>query len=109
MVVRAWRPLVAEGRDHQVGGAVHDFRRFEEVRRRVDEAAEAHDALHLVEVAERDLEMGEKVDRAGARCLLPVLDRDRATELADRKELPSGPKQSWPDTTRRLPVRTKPT
>ena len=79
--------LVAERRDHQVGGAVHHLRTVDETRRRIHEAAEPHDAHDLVEVAERGLDLGEKIDRAGARRLLAVLDGDAAAELALGDEL----------------------
>src|ERR1700761_375739 len=39
--------LVAEHRDHQVRGAVQHFRPVEEIRRRIDEAAEPDHAHHL--------------------------------------------------------------
>src|SRR6266700_2224419 len=39
--------LVAEGGDHQVGGAVEHFGPVEEIRRGIDEAAEPHHAHHL--------------------------------------------------------------
>src|SRR5471030_1173416 len=48
-------PLVAEQRDHQVGGAVHDFWPIEEGGIGIDEAAEAHHAGDLLEIAERGL------------------------------------------------------
>src|SRR5215813_3636822 len=74
--------FVAEHLDHEVGGAVYDLRPIEERRRRIDEAAKPHDPHHLVEVAERDLDLGQKVDRAGARRALALLDRYGLAELA---------------------------
>src|SRR3979490_2470170 len=44
--------LVAERRDHQVGGAIHHFGAVGETGRRIDEAAEADHADDLVEIAE---------------------------------------------------------
>ena len=74
--------LVAEHRDHEVGGAVHHLGPVEEVRLGIDEAAEPDHADDLVEVAERRLELRQQVDRAGARGGLALLDGDAAAELA---------------------------
>src|SRR5262249_47015489 len=49
--------LVAEHLHHQIGGAVQHFRSVDEIRRRIDEAAEPHHAYHLVEIAERGLDL----------------------------------------------------
>src|SRR5215813_13785321 len=49
--------LVAEGRHHQVGGAIQHLRAVEEVRRGIDETAEPHHAGDLVEIAERGLHL----------------------------------------------------
>src|SRR4051812_20857507 len=73
---------VAESRDHEVGGAVEDLRSVHEIRRRVDEAAEAHHAHDLVEVAERRLDLGEQVDGAAAGGRRTILERDAGAELA---------------------------
>src|SRR5262245_77614 len=74
--------LVAEHLDHQIGGAVHDLGSIEESRRRIDEAAEPHDPHHLVEVAERGLDLGDEVDRAGAGRGLALLDHHVVAKLA---------------------------
>src|ERR1700749_3700236 len=79
--------LVAEGSDHQVGGAVHDLGMIHKAGRRADESAQPHHACDLVEISERGLELAEQVDGAHPRCLLTVLDRDVTTELAFRNEL----------------------
>ena len=79
--------LVAEHRDHEVGGAVHHLGAVEEGRRGIDEAAEANHPLDLVEIAERRLDLRQHVDRAGARRLLAVLDRYAVAELALGDEL----------------------
>ena len=84
--------LFAEGGHHQVRRAVHHLGSVDEIRLRRDEATETHDADDLVEIAERGLDLGENVDRTGARRFLPILDRDAPAE-----------------TTSRFPVRTKPT
>src|SRR5216684_7508501 len=60
--------LVAEGQDHQVGSAVEHLGSVEEVRRGIDEAAKPHHADHLVEIAERGLDLRQQIDRATARC-----------------------------------------
>lgn len=39
----------------------------EETGRRTDEVAEPHDACHLVEIADRELGLGQDVNRPGAR------------------------------------------
>src|SRR5471030_3052704 len=59
--------LVAERQHHQVGSAVEHLRPVEEIRRRIDETSEANHADHLVEVAERGLDLGQQVDGAAAR------------------------------------------
>ncbi len=74
--------FVAEHFDHQIGGAVHDLGPVGEAGRRIDEAAEPHHADHFVEVADLGLDLGQQVDRAGARRLLAVLERDAGAELA---------------------------
>src|SRR5450755_2121379 len=74
--------LVAEGRDHQVGGAVQDLGTVEEVRRRIDEAAEPDNPDHLVEIAERGLDLRQQVDGAAARGGVALLDRDAGPEFA---------------------------
>src|SRR3954467_7417849 len=56
--------LVAEGCDHQVGRAVQHFWAVEEIRRRIDKTTKPDHANHLVEVAERGLDLGQKVDGA---------------------------------------------
>src|SRR5215469_15749839 len=58
--------LVAKGLHHQVGGAVQDFWPIEKIRRGIDEAAQADDAHHLVEIAERGLDLRQQVDGAAA-------------------------------------------
>src|SRR6478735_10891408 len=74
--------LVTEGGDHQVGGAVENLRPIQEVRRRVDEAAEAHNAHDLVEIAERRLDLGQQVDGAAAGGRGAVFDGHAGAELA---------------------------
>ena len=59
--------LVAEGRDHQVRRAIEHLGSVEEVRRRIDETAEPHHAHHLVEIAERCLDLRQQIDRAALR------------------------------------------
>ncbi len=59
--------LVAESRDHQVGRAVQHLRPVEEIRRRIDEAAEPDHADDLVEIAERGFDLGQQIDGAAAR------------------------------------------
>ena len=89
-VVRAWRPLSPKTSTIEIGGAVHHLGAVKEGRRGIDEAAEPHDAHDLVEIAERGLDLGQQVDRAGARGLLAVLDRDVVAELALGDELAVG-------------------
>ena len=47
---------------------------------------EPDNALHFIEVAERDFDLGQQIHGALARRLLAVFDRYRATELADRNQ-----------------------
>jgi len=78
---------LAEHRDHQVGGAVDDLRLVREVGRAGDEAAQPDDARDAVEIAAaRRLELGQDIDGAQPRGLLPVLDGELGAELAE--ELP---------------------
>ena len=63
-------------------GAVHHLGPVRETGRRVDEAAEPHHPHHLVEIAERRLELRQQIDRAGARRSLALFERDRGAELA---------------------------
>src|SRR3984893_10884066 len=74
--------LVAEGRHHQVGRAVQHLRPVEKVRRGIDEAAEPDHADHLVEVAERGLDLRQEVDGTTARRGVALLRRDPGAELA---------------------------
>ena len=101
-------PLVAQGLDHQVRGAVHDGSEAGEGRDRIDEAAEANAANDAVEVADRGPELSQHIDGAEARCLLARFRRDLGAELAlvRSASLPSSPRQSWPEMMTRLPVRT---
>ena len=96
--------LVAKDRDHQVGRAVHDLRTFDEVGRGIHKAAEPHHPHHLVEIAERDFDMGEHIDRAGPRGFLAVLDRDVGADV--RRLRAAALVQIRPETDNRLPVRT---
>src|SRR3954454_3460215 len=68
--------LVTEGGDHQVGGTVEHLRPVQKVRRRVDEAAEAHHPHDLVELAESRLDLGEQVDRAATGSCRTLFDGD---------------------------------
>ena len=79
--------LFAEGRDHQVGSAVHHLRTVGISGDRIHEAAKPHDAHHLVEVADRDFDLSEHVDGASARRFLAILDRYAAAELPLGDEL----------------------
>src|SRR6187402_2056438 len=74
--------LVTERGDHQVGGAVEHLRPVQEVRRRVDEATEAHHAHDLVEVAKRRLDLGQQIDRATACRGGTLFDGDAGAQLA---------------------------
>jgi len=55
--------LIAERRDHQVGGAIQHLRPVEKIRRGIDEAAKPDHADYLVEVTER----GKVLNRAWRR------------------------------------------
>src|SRR5262249_4968491 len=74
--------LVAEPRNHQVGCAIHPLRAMEEIRRRIDEAAEPDHADHLVEIADRSLDLRQQVDGATPCRCGALLDRDAGAELA---------------------------
>ncbi len=74
--------LVAEGCDHQVGRAVEHLGSVEEIRRGIDKAAKPHHADHLVEIAERGLDLRQQIDRATARRRVALLDGDAGAQLA---------------------------
>src|SRR5438067_5937499 len=59
--------LVAERGDHQVGCAVQHLWSFEKVGGGIDETAEPDHAYHLIEIAERGLDLRQQVDTATAR------------------------------------------
>src|SRR4051812_10492078 len=75
-------PLVAEGCNHQIRGAVQHLWPIEEIGRGVDEAAEPYHAHDLVEVAECGLDLRQQVDPAGPRGSVALLDGDAGAELA---------------------------
>src|SRR5271168_440803 len=74
--------LVAESRDHQVGSAVEYLRSVQEIRCRIDETAESNHPHHLVEVAERPLDLRQKVDGAAARGGVALFDADTGAKFA---------------------------
>src|SRR3954451_16970951 len=82
--------LVAERCDHQVGRAIQHFWAVEEIRRRIDKTAKPDHAHHLVEVAKRGLDLGQKVDGAAARRGIALLERDAGPELALGDQLAFG-------------------
>ena len=98
--------LVAERRDHQVGGAVHHLGAVDETRRRIDEAAEPHHAHDLVEIAERGLDLREQLMAQARAAFWPSSIDTPAPSWPLATSLPSPSKQIWPETISRLPVRT---
>src|SRR6202035_3779733 len=82
--------LVAEGQNHQVGRAVQHLRSVEKIRRRIDEAAEPDHAHHLVEVADRGLDLRQQVDGATARGGIALFDGDAGAQLALGDQLALG-------------------
>ena len=78
-----------------------------ESRRRIDEAAEPHHAGDLVEIAERRLELRQQIDGAARAAFWPSSMETPPPSLPLATSLPSASRQSWPETTSRLPVRTK--
>src|SRR3569833_1353508 len=82
--------LVAEHLDHQVGGAVHDFRAVQKIRRGIDEAAEPDHPHLVVEIADGGLDLNQQVDRTSPRRRLALLDADARAELAPCYQLPVG-------------------
>src|ERR1700720_798183 len=84
--------LVAEHRDHQIGGAVHHLWPVAEARRRIDKAAEPYHANDLVEIADRNLDLSQQIYGAGACRFLPVLDGNRAATLPFGDKLAVGAK-----------------
>src|SRR6202022_4301055 len=79
--------LVAERRDHQVGCAVQHLRPVEKIRGGIDEAAEPDHADHLVEVAERGLDLRQQVDGAAPRRGVALLYGDAGAKLAFGNQL----------------------
>src|SRR3954454_14801596 len=82
--------LVAESCDHQVGRAVQYFRSVEEIGCGIDETAEPDHAHHLVEIAERRLDLRQQIDGAAARRGVALCDRDAGAELAFGDQLALG-------------------
>src|SRR3954465_8161347 len=79
----AGRPaFVAEGGDHQAGGAIEPLGSVKEIWRGIDEAAEPDDADNLVEIAEGRLDLGQQVDAAALRRRVTLFDGDAGTQLA---------------------------
>src|SRR5271168_3438004 len=74
--------LVAEGCDHQVGGAVENLWPIQKVRRGIDKTAEANHPRHLVEVAEGGFHLRQKVDGAAARGRGTLLNHHAGAKLA---------------------------
>src|ERR1700693_4769700 len=81
-VVRAWRPLSPKAATIRGEGAVGPLGPVKKVGRGIDEAAEPDRANHLVEVADRGLDLRQQVDGATARRSVALLDRDAGAELA---------------------------
>ena len=81
-------PGVAEHRDRQVGRAIHHQGMLSELGRRSDEAAEADNPLHPVEVAAAGrLQMHQDIDEAQPRGFLRLLDRNAPADLAGDRDL----------------------
>src|SRR5689334_16787716 len=73
--------LVAEGCDHQVGGAVQHLWPVEEIGRGIDETAEPDHPGDLVEIAERRLHLRQQIHRATLGRGIALLDGDAGAEL----------------------------
>ena len=79
---------LAEHRNREVRRAVHHLRMLGELRRRGDEAAEPHHALHPVQIAAAGrLQMHQHIDEAEPRGLLAPIDRDAVADLAGDRDL----------------------
>jgi hypothetical protein len=98
------RATLGEDLAEQLGAAIRYQVMLGELRRAVDEARDADDALDLVEVADRCVQGAEQVDRDRARSLAPV---------AVAMSRPNWPTQAlpsrfamWPDRKTSLPLRT---
>ena len=81
-VVRAWRPLSPKAATIRSDAPLSTFGPSTKVGRGIDEAAEPDHANHLVEVAERSLDLRQQVDGATARRGVALLDGDAGAELA---------------------------
>src|SRR5215469_9280192 len=88
--------LVAEHRNHQIGRTIEDLRSVEEIRRGIDEAAEANHAHDLVEIADRSLDLRKQVDAAAARGGIALFDGDAGPELALGDQLARGVEANLP-------------
>lgn len=73
---------VSEYSDEQVGAAVDDLRVAGELRRGVDEAADAYDAFHFSELAELVFQRGKQGERGGPRRGVGVFFGGIAADLA---------------------------
>src|ERR1700722_5701334 len=74
--------LIAEQFSDEIGRAIHRLGQGVEARLDAKEAAEPHDPLHLVEIAERRMRLDEYVDDAEPRRLTRRVDLGISRELA---------------------------
>src|SRR5579875_560925 len=78
---------LTEDLHEKIGGAVHDLRVVDEIRRAVDEAVHLAYPLDPVEIAEMGLGLRDDVERTEPGCRLAVLDGYLLADLAHIFEL----------------------
>ena len=84
------QPLVAEDFDHQLRGGIEHLGMVGKAGSGTDEAVQAQQLHDAVEIAQRRLGLGQDVDGAEPRRLLPLArDRDRRRACRSATSLPS--------------------
>ena len=81
-VVRAWRPLSPRTATNRSDAPFITFGPSRKAGSELMNPPRPDHLLDIVELAERRLDLGQQVDRTGARRLLAILDRYASTELA---------------------------
>src|SRR6516165_5224144 len=73
--------FISEHIYHEIGCPVHHFRTLKKGGVRIDEAAQTNDTRYPIKIANRGFDLGEHVDRAGARRFLAIVHRNSGPKL----------------------------
>src|ERR1700730_12198334 len=79
--------FISEHSDHEIGCPIHDLRPLQKGGVRIDEAAQTNNARHPVKIADRGFDLGQHVDRAGARRFLALVRGNSSPKLTFRNGL----------------------